>query len=330
MALPKPTPVNETDRLKGNVIFFIVSFFIFYIFYAFLKFIFSPFKVLSPKEAADKVDAKINEKRNNRWDRKLEDPNDPMVQFHLRFVEKVEEYKKNPDNEAYFAWFQEWQDGNIIDSELKYAPSVFDEDSLEMRPNFIHYMKIQLDLHKRASLIKRMQFTTTLFRFYPELSANLRGLEEDLAQYDAEISEREAEELLQKEIQAFGLPEPLAEYLANKDISAAKLREEAMYLKKCMEKCEDPYICITALENKIPSETTSLKIIKRVVEDFKLPERAAIALLKEEIISDDLVNMAVDFDSHRELIGEPDEATAKELLNKYRGKKLLKKLNQEN
>lgn len=326
MALPKPTPpVSESDRLTGNLIFVVVAVFIFYLFNSFLKFILSPFKVVTLKEAAEKVNAKIGEKRIARWKRQLSDPNDPMAQFHLRFVEKPDEYKGDADNEPYYAWFKEWKAGNIIDSDLRWAPSVFD-DELEIRPNFIHYMKIQLDLHKKASLVSKMRFFNTISKYYPELSATLRGLEEDLAQYDAELDEAEAEKVLQEEIQAFGLPKDIAEYLAYSDLNAKGLRDAALYFKECIEAGASSDIAVCAFENRIKINESSLQIIGHM-ERLNLPDELGIEVLKGNITPEQLIEIADQADSYRDLYDdEPDEEFYNDILMRYRGKKLLKKL----
>ena len=88
--LPQPTQINRAEKLRGDIIFFIIGFFIIHLFISFLDFLFKPLKAISPKEAADKVDAKIEEKKTNRLLRRTagNHPNDPMEQFYLRFVEK--------------------------------------------------------------------------------------------------------------------------------------------------------------------------------------------------------------------------------------------------
>ena len=340
--LPQPTQINRTEKLRGDVIFFIIAFFIIYLFTSFLNFLFRPLKALSAKEAADKVDEKIEEKRTNRLLKKTIGnlPEDPMEQFYLRFVDKPGDYRRDTDNEAYFAWFQEWKAGNIIDSNLIWAPDILDEHG-EIRENFIHYMKIQLTLHKKASLLKRMQFTNTIFRFYPELSASMRGLEEDLAQYGAEIDEVNAEALLEKEIRAFGLSQELAEYLADKDINAQKLREEAVFLKACTEKeGYDADVCICALENSITHDT-ALKVIKIIISDMELPGRVAMAFLNKELNQEQLtdigqfmINICEQWGSD---IFEIDQGTGEThyegfvdaKLKQYRGKKVIEYLNRE-
>lgn len=339
--LPQPTQINRAEKLRGNIIFFIIGFFIIHLFISFLDFLFKPLRALSPKETADKVDVKIEEKKTNRLLRRTagNHPDDPMEQFYLRFVEKSNEYKKDSDNEAYFAWFQEWKSGNIIDSNLIWAPDILDEYG-EIRENFIHYMKIQLALHKKASFVKKMQFINTIFRFYPELSASMRGLEEDLAQYGAEVDEESAEAVLEKEIRAFGLSQELAEYLMDKDINAQNLRKEAVFLKDCTEKGYDADVCICALENYITHDI-ALKVLKVVISDIGLPGRVAIAFLNKEINQEQLTDIGQFMLSICEQWGtdifeiEPDsdkthyDGFVDAKLKEYRGKKVLKHLNGE-
>jgi hypothetical protein len=288
--LPKPTPqTSTTERIKANMIFLIVAGFILYLFSMFLKFIFSPLKVLSSREVADKIDAKIEEKRAKRLQkRRVVHPNDPMEQFYLRFIDRPEDFKNDPDNELYFAWFDAWKKGKVIDSVLRWAPDILDDDGESVRSNFIQYMKIQWALHKRASFLQQMQFTNTIFRFYPEFSANLRGLEADLAQYESENEEEAAERELREEIQAFGLSEGIAEYLVNKDINAKTLREEILILKKWAEKEYNDEACITALEQKYEDEN-AVKIIDMITsKPVWLPARVGIARIRNDIDDEQL------------------------------------------
>lgn len=338
--LPKPAPqTSATERIKGNMIFFIVTGFILYLFSMFLKFIFSPLKVLSPREAADKVDEKIEEKRAKRLQkRRMVHSNDPMEQFYLRFVDNPEEFKNDPDNEIYFAWFDAWKKGKVIDSILRWAPDILDDDGESIRSNFIQYMKIQLVLHKKASFLRKMQFTNTIFRFYPEFSANLSGLETDLAQYESENEEETAERELREEIQAFGLSEELADYLIKKDINAKTLRKEVLVLKKWAEKGYNAEACITALEQNYEDEN-AVKIIDIITsKPAFLPARVGIARIRDEIDDEQLNDIIFSMrdlcetwgsDIHEIALGS-DQSHYDQFvdvkLKDFRGKKILKHL----
>lgn len=285
---PQPT---KAEKFRASLIFFIVGCFILYLFSAFLEFLFSPLKRLSRKEVSDRIDQKIQEKRDNRWEKRSKSlhGDDPMEQFYLRFVEKPKEYKKDPDNDIFYAWFGEWKKGNVIDSDLKWAPDILDERG-EIRPHFIKYMKIQWKLHKKASLLSRMLFTNTIFKFYPELSASMKGLEEDLAQYEREADEEAIESELKTVMTDFGLPKGLVEYLAKKDISAKTLRKEAAILKDSSDKGFDPDVCICALENKLTHEN-ALKVLEIVISKMHLPDKVAMSYLNKEMTSEQLTDI---------------------------------------
>ena len=338
--LPTPAPQPSMGEIfKANVIFLIVGCFILYLFTSLLEFLFKPLKILSRQEASDRIDGQVEEKRHNRYLRDKEShPDDPMEQFRLRFVDEMETYKDDTDNEIYYVWFQEWRKGNVIDSRLRWAPNVLDDND-EMRDNFIQYMKIQLALHKKASLLKKMLFTTTIHKYFPELSPNLRNLEEDLAQYNEEIREKDSEDELQNEIKIFGLPEGAAEYLSKKNINAKTLKEEAIFLKRCIEGGFDSEVSICALENNI-TEETGWKVIDGVINNLYLPGKVAVALIKEEITGDQLTDLAttmVDFcvDWGHEIYTEdpsrPGQTHYDSILNirmsGYRGKRVVNYMN---
>jgi len=340
MPTPAPQP-SMAEKFKANVIFLIIGCFIMYLFTSLLEFLFKPLRILSGQEASDRIDKQIEEKRNNRYYRDKEShPNDPMEQFQLRFIEEVETFKDDPDNEIYYIWFQEWKKGNVIDSKLRWTPNVLDNKG-RMRSNFIKYMKIQLALHKKASPLMKMLFTNTIHKYYPELSPNLRNLEEDLAQYGEEVSIKDAEKELRESIKTFGLPKDVAKYLSKKDIDAATLRKEALFLKKCIEGGYNGEVSIFALENNI-SEETGWKVLNGVINDLGLPGKVAIALMKEEITGDQLTDLAVTIKGYRDDWGldfyseDPSrpgqthyDSVVDIMMNKYRGKRVIKHMNRK-
>ncbi len=338
-------PIKVDKSYTSDLVILTIGIFLIYLVVKFFDFIFSPLKRHTQEEISDQVDEAIKQKRENRrLKRKKSLPsNDPMEQFYLRFVSHPEEYKNDIDNDVYSDWFDAWKKGKIIDSDLRWAPDIFkgilDDDTL--RPGFVQYMKIQLALHKRTSLLHKMVFTNTIFRFYPELTAGLKGLEEDLAHYETENDEDGAVSDLMDEIKAFGLPDELAEYLINKDTNARTLRKEAVILKEHTDNGFSPETCICALENKVKNQSY-LKVIDKMTTEAGLPARAAMARINEQITDEQLLELITHMEDLRGSWGmdiyEPaidgDGETHYDQfvdgkLNEYKGKNLLNQRNKK-
>lgn len=298
--IPQPAPKqNLNDQIRGDLIFLIIGCFVLYVVGRFFEWLFMPLRAISQKDTEARVEEKIAEKKYARTLRFFYNPNDPMYQFQLRFVKEPENYKKDPDNEVYYAWFEEWKNGNIIDSTLRWAPNIL--DGTKMRYNFLQYMKIQWALHKKSSLLKRMQFTNTIHKYYPEFSASMKGLEEDLAQYEAEIDEEKLEKELQDEIQKFGLSEDLAKYLIEKDINSKELRIQAKFLKEYSEQGYCSEACICAVENNLSKEEAN--IVNDLVTKTCLPAKVAIAYVNGEMTKDDFDYVFIFMDNILESYG---------------------------
>ena len=292
--LPKENKESQADKLQSDMIFFVVGFFILLVFHQILEFIFKPLRIISQKDLNKEIDKQIEQKRYERSLRQIDDVNDPMYQFKLRFVDEPKRYKRDPNNKTYEEWFKQWKKGNIIDSDLRWAPDVLGDDG-EIRPNFIQYMKIQWDLHRKASFIKRGIFLRTIYKYYPELTPSMRGIENDLAHYNNEIDENRVETELLNEIQKFGLPERAAEYLVNKDINAETLRQEALFLKKNIEIGHALESCICAIEEDWLNKDSevlevSLKVLDLCVQKG-LSAKVGVALLNKEITNDDVTEL---------------------------------------
>lgn len=325
-------------QFRHDMIFVIVGCFILYIFQRFLSFLFKPLQVLSPEEINEKFEEKIAEKRDAReirLERINKNVSDPMYQYLLRFVEKPEDFKKDPDNKMYYRWFQEWKKGHVIDSTLRWVPNIFKNMREEINPVFIDYMKIQLDLHKKASLIKRMIFSNTLYKYYPELSHNLKNLEHDLAHYEAEIASKAVHRELQIEIQKFGLPDNIADYLSDQNMKPGKLRRTAKAMKGYIEKGVSSDLCIFAHEHNL--NENMIAAIHLITDQTDLPPRAGYAYLKNELT----IEEAKELNEHMQRVMETYGNEAFEIienkgktaydeildhqLKHYRAKKILKK-----
>jgi hypothetical protein len=306
---------KESSNKYGNVIFMVVCLFIVVAFERFMNFILKPLS--KETRETDNLPGIIEAKQEAReayLERIAEDANDPMFQFQARFIEDPKSYQGDPDNKIYKAWYENWKKGEVLDSNLRWVPEVYDGDSFT--PEFLEYMKIQYALHKKASWIDKTKFLNTIRQFYPEFSASFKGMAQDLARYSDMVNDETLQGELQEELKKYGLSEELADYLAKKDLSVKELQRQAEYLKSCAERGYEISASICALENGCALE--EVKVINMVVRESDLPAAVGLAYLREEITVEEV----------KELIGtlsifdrsDYDEIIADELKT-YRSKK---------
>jgi hypothetical protein len=287
-------PKTAGERLKENLTFMFVAMITLSIFDWIFEIIMKPLRdpILGPAELKAKAERLAEQKKQARteyYERISLDENDPMNQFQLRFLTDVEEYKGKlvvSINKTYKAWYETWRAGIILDSGLRWAPEIILENG-NYNSCFIKYMKIQLDLHKHASFLKRILFCNTLNRYYPELSPNLRGLERDLAIMNAKAEEGKLKGELKETISAYGLSEELAEYIVEND--SKDIKGVAEKLKEFSNHGLRPRTCICAIENKLTLEEA--QVINTIATEFDLPTKVGLAILRKEIAMDDLIEL---------------------------------------
>lgn len=302
----EPSPSKSAKQaFVENALFMIVGCTILWVAGKFFDFLFKPLRISTFGESIDEVKALMSKKqakREIRLNKLAEDASDPMSQFSLRFLEKPELFRGRSENAKYRAWYDEWKKGNVIDSTLRWAPRCLAEDRETLRPNFIKYMKIQLDLHKRASWYRRNIFLQTISKYYPEFSPSFKGLETDLTNYESESVERRLIKELENQTNTL-LPEELTKYLIDQDLSPTKFKKLTLVLKGYSDQGFCPGACICAVENKIRN-TSHIEMIHKVVSELKLPARVGLAYVKGEIDGDELSELALTLNELLEKYGE--------------------------
>jgi hypothetical protein len=293
------------SQLKSDLIFMIVASFIVYMIQRFFVFLFSPFKAVDIASRGMTYRDYIEERQKAReayLEAVSEDVNDPMYQFQDRFIDHPEKYLRHrgKDNKVYKDWYDNWKKGLVLDTELRWAPEMYTRDDT-IRVSFIDYMKIQLVLHRKASYFLKNKFLKTIRAFYPEFTATFRGLESDLARYELSVTEDNLKKELAKEINKYGLPEDIAEYLSEQDLSVEDLRKQAELLKPLVSKGLSKPTCVCALENDLDLEQA--KVVDMIVTKMDLPARVGLAFLREELTSKDLEELYTRVMEAREDLG---------------------------
>jgi len=217
-----------------TAIFVMIVAAVFIAFAMFLEFLTEPFR--KAKTFGDYLN-KVREdfirkakKRQEFLDAVESHENDPMNRYQ-------EEFLRNPgqgDSEI-LEWFTAWQKGEIPDSQLRWAPSIYGEDidaedildqDVTITAEFLDYLERQLQINAGAVL-------GTIKAQYPEFEPTLEGIRKDIAAYRTEIRNISEDAQLRREINKIGLDGEYAEYLLTRP--AEVLREEALFLKKAKE-----------------------------------------------------------------------------------------------
>jgi len=290
--------ITAGQKAMNQVFLLLIGFAILWVFQVFLEMLFRPFRIVTNEDREKAYDKKQSD-REARLKLIAMDANDPMYQFYDRFIDSPEKWKGSPDNDAYKEWYEAWKRGSVLDTTMRWAPKCTEDYGATLCPNFIQYMKIQWALHKEALFWNRMNFLETVSQYYPELTPTFKGIEQDLAGYEADAQNNNLEKTLGVEIEKLGLPEELTTYLVDHKVSANRFKGTVKTLKKLSEMGYEPETCICAIENKI-TEPTKLEIINKVVADRCLPARVGLAFLNKEITEEELTSIENLIKSFRE------------------------------
>jgi len=291
----EPKRQTQGEAFQENLIWTIVSLFIAFTFERFLNFLFNPFG--NEEDVEEKIAEKLYARQRARETREralAENTEDPLNQYYRRL-----DSKSDSDDAIYKKWFEEWKAGKILDSDLRWAPSIKDG----ITPNFLKYLKRQLDLHSRASLLKRILFLNTLHRFYPEFSASLTTLGKDIARYEAQMSNDTDKATLRSEIKKYGLSDGVADYLMEENLPARKFKQAVAFLKRCQDigYSADTSICL--YENRIAIDSEAAKVIHKLVSEYALPSRVGYAYVKDQITISQLKEMCDYITTAQEIYG---------------------------
>jgi hypothetical protein len=321
-----PSHKSAGSKIQEDLIFYTIGLFCIAMVIKFFEFIFKPLEHTksydqNEKAITQKIEAKQQARENflKRIERKVEDP---MYQYQERYLINHANHKGDPDNKIYKAWYEQWKKGNVLDSNLKWVPEIYNGSNFN--PNFIRYMKVQLGLHKKAPLLNRVQLSNTLFRFYPEFSCSLKGFERDLERYAHMVSEDLLCNELKKEINEFGLNDELAEYLVRKDFSVKDLHIKATVLKTMTEDGCRAEACIATFEKFPKYSDADLVAAAGAIENAMRQTRLSGAICAEalngDIDGDDLHNIAINMAESINMYGidicrkRPDGSTMYEML----------------
>jgi len=327
----------NSEPVGESLIFLILSYFFIHIFLKAFGWLLYPFKDKDPDAIKREYESSVEQKqqaRNLRYDTISKDINDPMYQFYERNVENPELYvdDNNNNNDYYLAWFLKWKRGEVLDSNLRWAPPIYDFKE-DMQYNFLLYLNNQLKLHENA-VIGSIVLLSTLGRFYPEFDASsFKTVREDLEAYTIDVERSKVIEELRGEINKYGLSEYIADYLIE-NVSSENIPEIASRIKRALEHGYDESTCIYLAEHAIEPDTSVAECIGKVTLEATCftPEVAHLYACGKLTI-EDLKDMKDFFDAAEESLGlaiymtnddgiVPFEELLKDKLKKYQRKNL--------
>lgn len=158
-----------------------------------------------------------------------EDTQDPMYQYISRFVEHPLDHLGDPDNDYYQKWYEQFGRGEILDSDLRWAPEVYDDDH-KICNEFLRYLEVQVNLHEGRSEAGR--FLKTIRKYYPEFEAKFSSIKlaiEGLRRRNVKAAQRAA---IKEELAQAGIPAGIAVTLSLFKMSSEELRERLLLVRK--------------------------------------------------------------------------------------------------
>lgn len=335
--IQSPPSKSTQDQFVDNIIFLVLVGFFVWLVGKLIDFCFIPLEAVDHDLAKQREEEDM-EKRVARREARMakfeQDESDPMHQFQLRFITNNEEYRKDPDNDRYLSWYKQWQEGKIIDTYLRWAPPVVEEDESICKA-FLAYLNIQINLHKKESFLRKSLFLSNIRSCYPEFTPSFKGLKQDVAAYAAELGEEALTKEITEELAAYGLHEQVAKFIAESP-NPKKYMENIDYVKEVNDSCNH-ILAVYLLKNGIKLRTLKAEQAAYVITTLSLPPAFATALINKEITEDDLVEIKESYDSMKDWVGlemyrkrENGEylcdEIAKELIAKHRGNNFAKKV----
>lgn len=324
---------SDSERFADSVLFMIIVAGILAILTRLIELIMQPFtNPLTKDTARERIQNAFNAKVDRRDKRRgiyHSQLSDPMVQFQRRFLTHVEEYKKDRYNATYLEWYKDWTNGLVRDTQLRWAPWF---ESLTPSTEFLCYLTAQLNLHRGFA---RWGLLGTLRAVYPEFTPTSKGVQEDIAAYILENEQEDLKQELTAEVEALGLDAEAAAWLCTR--SAAQIRVEAMFLKKCVEQGHSTATAIALLKNKkVEPGSLEAKVVEGLL-NVGLPEEVASSYLKGKLTFEEVKEMVESVTNLKDVFGldfyskypdgtDVDQALVAEVVRKVKTKKREAKL----
>jgi hypothetical protein len=298
----KPTNQKKSagEQFAENLMYFSIAMFILWVLTSFIAFLFAPFMFVSEAKMAERIQDEFEKKLQNRKRRQEKydaDETDPM---HLILGEK----QLNAEDQAYYyAWLQEWTEGKIIDTWMKWAPAV-ESPSGKISERFLQYVGIQMELHQKASALTRLLFLQNIRHCYPELTPTMKGLERDLAMYGREVVGESLRSEFHTELGKYGLCPELEAYIESASLTPAKLKKAIKCFKECMEHEYTPEVSILIFEEDLNPASDSSKSAYHIMTRLNLGRNVCMRYFKGELNVNDIKSIYDEVESLKANAGD--------------------------
>lgn len=209
----------------------------------------------------------------------------PLYQYMQRFVLNARQYKGDVDNKEYKEWFKCFKAGNIIDSNLHWAPDVYKtygDESVEISLEFLTYLDRQVVLHENGSAEERKIFMATLRNYYPEFESNFKNLQDEIAEYRITVKEKEAHEEFVLVMDDNGIPRSIAEELKKETHNSKTLKLRISIAKEWLDAGYGIKTASFGARNNYAPGDELAPVIDKMITVFN-SEIAALSLIRGDL-----------------------------------------------
>jgi len=314
-----PCPENAKGKSLGHrvidtLVFAAAVTFVVYVIIGIAKFIFKPVTWLwasdeeldggrKQQEATDAISA-----RSARRAALADDSSDPMYQYIERFVESPGEYLGDPANDGFQRWYERFNRGEIMDSEMRWAPEVYDEDH-RISTRFLKYLEVQVNLH-RGHLRDSSKFLGTIRTFYPEFEPKFSSIIEainGLRERNAKIAKRLA---MTEELEKAGIPESVALTLGSMGLSREDLRERLTLAKQWVAPGYDAEVVRVMVINDVHDAAVVEQA--SILHSISVDPQLAVDMLNGKLAMSDIRKVEEFASNFRDIMGEAAFVPARE------------------
>jgi len=271
------------EQLRSDMFAVIITCSLVHLISVFFKALFSPLRYLTmSREQIEREEfASSRKKIEARELRTLgfrQDESDPLIQYTARFIESPEAYAGEEENDTYRQWHEDWSKGYVVDADLRWAPDVYKGGSFN--PAFLNYLELQLG---NLRGLQKGVFVNTIRKYYPEFTADLSVISDEIEQLRKRSTERELRNELEAKIRKFGLTEKCARELAGAGLTAQETVNRAKVVKRCLEKdfIQSASLCIA--ENGIDPDSDDASMVNYLMSNAFLPRSVVISFIRKEI-----------------------------------------------
>lgn len=281
------------EKVRDDIVFLVIICSIYFVFEQLFRVILFPFRLLfmsgDQKEEHNLRRARKKVCARNEYHKNLQkDPQDLMYQYYERFIEHPDQYKDDPDNEAYKRWHDDWLDGKILDSGMRWAPKV--SFGKKLNEAFVNYAAMQVELHSQASAADKMRFLHTLKKYYPELTPTINGARDDLDSMKKIFEDERLSREIVKDLCKRGVPRDTAKKLVQQGLEPHELKKKADIIHLCGEHnfCESGAEYI--LTRNLPVDSDEAEFAN-VAAEKNMTHNSIDAFLEGKITKDDALEL---------------------------------------